>query len=446
MIRVLFALALAAAAPAAAQAQSVAKVARPGDATATLTSLPDAPVQRTLIRGGRVITNTEQGVLERGDVLIEGGRIAAVGPSLSAPEGAAVIEAQGRWVSPGLFAAIGQLGLYDIAGSGAPNDGDASDADLGAAVDVARAFNPNSSAIAIARLRGITRAAIAPEGAGGIFAGQGALISLAEQGGGVFAPQAFQVLEIGEAGADHAGGSRAALWPMIEAALDDARGYPQRYQSGQGGAVLEEIDAKALKPYALGERLIVVRAEREADLRQLLALQRASARRPGQSGLKVLVHGGAEAWRLAPELAAAGMTVIVDPLANLPGSFEQLGARLDNPALLHAAGVNIIIGEPALPEDPPQSIFPAPLAGNAVANGLRWEAAFAAITSAPAAAFGLGDRLGALKPGMLADVVVWDGDPLEMMSAPVQVFIEGRAQPMRSRQTDLRDRYHPNRR
>jgi imidazolonepropionase-like amidohydrolase len=183
--------------------------------------------------------------------------------------------------------------------------------------------------------------------------------------------------------------------------------------------------------------LFLVEIDAASDIRQLLAFARANP------SLRFAIHGGAEAWRLAPELAAAKIPVILDPLANLPDHFERTGARLDNAALLHRAGVQIAIAPAPGVVDAHQARLTLQLAGNAVANGLPWQAAFSAITASPAAIFGVQKDLGTLEAGRIGDVVVWDGDPLEVMSAPTAVFIAGEAVPMTSRQTRLRDRYLP---
>jgi imidazolonepropionase-like amidohydrolase len=219
--------------------------------------------------------------------------------------------------------------------------------------------------------------------------------------------------------------------------LRDAREYPRRYASGQGGVVLNELDAQALQPFARGEGLFVVHIESASDIRELIRFKRANPR------LRFVIHGGAEAWMVARELAGADISVILDPLANLPDRMESLAARLDNAALLHRAGVRFAIAPGPSSVDAHQARLVLQLAGNAVANGLPWDAAFAAVTKSPADMFGVGREFGALAPGRAADVVVWDGDPLEAASAPTAVFIEGRETALVSRQTRLRDRYKP---
>lgn len=141
---------------------------------------------------------------------------------------------------------------------------------------------------------------------------------------------------------------------------------------------------------------------------------------------------------VADELASAGVPVLLDPLLNLPGNFDRLGARLDNAALLHEAGVTVAFSGAGTHNARKQR----QAAGNAVANGLPWDAALAALTSAPADIFELKDS-GRIEPGGPADLVVWSGDPLEVTTAADQVIIGGKVIDMVTRQTLLRERYLP---
>ena len=150
-----------------------------------------------------------------------------------------------------------------------------------------------------------------------------------------------------------------------------------------------------------------------------------------------IINGGAEAWMVADDIAAAGIAVLVNATANLPGNFDRLNARLENPAMLAEAGVKFAIAD----EQTHNARNITQAAGNAVANGLDWSAALRAITLTPAEIFGVGSLTGSLETGKAADVVVWPGDPLELTNFPDQVFINGVRVPMQSRQTLLRDRY-----
>ena len=159
----------------------------------------------------------------------------------------------------------------------------------------------------------------------------------------------------------------------------------------------------------------------------------------------VVVLGGAEAWRVAPELARARVPVILDAYAGLPMSYDEIGARRDNATRLVRAGVTIaftVSGQgiyhtyqagPVLREG----------AGIAVANGLPYIEALRALTTNPARIWGIDARYGTLESGRDADLVIWDGDPLEPSSAPVQVFVGGESISLRTRQTELRERYRP---
>lgn len=347
--------------------------------------------ETVLIRDGRVVTNGAAGIIESGDVLIVDGRVSAVGVNIAAPRDARVVEAQGRFVTPGAFAAMSEVGLSEISGSGAPNDANVSGALIAAAADAGRAFNPSVAAVAVTRIEGVTRAAIAPSQTDSMFGGRGALVSLGGEPDSVFRQSAFMIVELGEVGARRTGGSRASMWPAFEAALRDAREYPSRYRSGQGGAVLNEIDAAALQPFARGQGMFLVHVESAADIRRIIAYQRANP------SLKFAIHGGAEAWQVADELARARIPVIVDPLANLPDRFERLSARLDNAALLNAAGVTVAIAPAPGSADAHQARLALQLAGNAVANGMPWDDAFAAVSRMPAEIFGVGNQLGRLE-------------------------------------------------
>jgi len=142
---------------------------------------------------------------------------------------------------------------------------------------------------------------------------------------------------------------------------------------------------------------------------------------------------------LAPELAQAKVPVFVDALGNLPASFDQLGATLENAARLQRAGVAVSFAQSGDASHNARKV--RQLAGNAVAHGLPWADGLAGLTRVPAQALGVDDQLGSIEPGKLADLVLWEGDPLDVAHYAEQVWLGGRAMPMRSRQTELRDRY-----
>ena len=243
-------------------------------------------------------------------------------------------------------------------------------------------------------------------------------------------------IEMNEWAGSSLGGSRAALWASLDNALHETRETLFDGQTQDGDEfILPRADREALASVLSGDVLLVLRVSRLADIRQVIALKDRHAL------LRVAILDGREAWRAADDLAAADIPVILYPLSNLPGSFETIGATQANAARLHAAGVTIAISAGLSGESTRNARLVAQLAGNAVANGLPWQAALEAITIVPARIFGLDTDYGSLQPGKDADVVVWSGDPLEVMTVPLHVIIQGKDIPLESRQTKLRDRY-----
>jgi imidazolonepropionase-like amidohydrolase len=216
---------------------------------------------------------------------------------------------------------------------------------------------------------------------------------------------------------------------LLDQLIDEVRG---RIAPGSHVALLTPAGRAALAKYIGGGGRMMVGVHRAADIRQLLSW---SARH----NVRVAISGGAEAWKLSPQLAAAKVPVFVNPLGNLPANFDEINATLDNAARLRAAGVAVSFAQGGDASHNARKV--RQLAGNAVANGLPWEDGLAGLTRVPAEALGVGDRLGTIAPGKRADLVLWSGDPLEVSTVAMQVWLDGRAIPMRSRQTELRDRY-----
>ena len=396
------------------------------------------------ITGGTVLTAVGETSIANGTVIIRDGRITAVGAGLAVPAGATVIDATGKFVTPGLITAMSTLGIVEVEGVRQTNDASARSTPFSAAIDVAPAINPMSPPIAINRLGGVTRAVVGPEISNEIFGGQGAIISLAASGDIVMAKRAFQVIEMGDDGARAAGGSRPAAWLNLRNGFAEAQRFarnPAAFDSGRDkDSLIKRLDAEALVPVVEGRVPAVVHAERASDISAVLALRAEFPR------LHLILIGAREGWMVADKIAAARVPVVTLSLFDLPDSFETLASTRSNVGRLVAAGVTVGFGifggdSGSQPRNLPY------FAGNAVAQaavpggvGLTRGQALAAITRAPAQIFGLAD-LGTLEAGKRGDVVVWDGDPLELTSAPTAVFIDGVAQPMQSRQLQLRDRY-----
>ncbi len=392
------------------------------------------------ITGGRVVVGDGTAPIEGGTVVIRDGKIVAAGATVAIPSGARQIDAAGKWVTPGVFAGFSRLGLAEVDAVNGTNDKSGGRSGFSAAIDVAPAIDPFRSPIAVNRSSGVTRAVVAPESAGSIFAGQGAIADLGADGSPVTKVRAFQFAEFGEEGAASAGGSRAGTHLHFRAMLREA----QDYAAGRGtfdDDLLKAEDAKALLSVLRGDTRLLIHVEGANDMLRLMELKREFP------AIKMVFVGVSEGWRVARELAQAGIPVIASALNDLPATFEMLGATQSNIGRMKDAGVQVAIGM-INDRDSHQLRYTTQYAGNIVslqyvpgATGLTWDEAFAAISSVPAEIMGVGDRLGSLKAGRAADVVVWDGDPLELSSAATMVIIDGVEQPLGNRQNRLRDRY-----
>ncbi|MBN8894891.1 MAG: amidohydrolase family protein [Rhodanobacter sp.] len=387
------------------------------------------------ITGGTVYTLGAAGKIEHGTVLVKNGRIAAVGANVEIPADAERIDATGKIVTPGIFDPQSQFGIVEVGAVKETRDASAGDSRFSAAFDVADAINPRSMLIPVNRIAGVTRAMVSPtNGDKHIIAGRGAIIDLGSTEGFIHRDAAAMFAALGETGAAQAGGSRAAAMLALREALQDARDYADNtsaYASNQRRKyALTRLDLEALGPVLAGQEPLVLHVERASDIRAALRLAR-------DFKLKLIVSGGAEAWMVADELAAAHVPVLLNPLEDLPAHFETLGSTLENAARLQKAGVMIAFAT----GDTHNARNVTQAAGNAVANGLPWLDALKALMLNPARIYGMDQDVGTLEQGKLADVVIWSGDPLELSSFADQVFIAGRKIPMVSRQTLLRDRY-----
>lgn len=406
-------------------------------------SLP-ASAEMLAITDGRIVIGDGSAPIDRGTVLLRDGKVVAVGAQVTIPGNARRINANGSWVTPGLVAGFSRLGLVEVDAVDPTNDTVANGSPYGASQSIAPAINPKAEAIAVSRAAGVTRAVVAPEAGKGLFAGRGAVIDLGEDMNAVTRADAFQFAEYGEPGAEKAGGSRGAAWLDLRYALEAAqavgRGRTPLNNDGRDTLVLRR-DAEALAPVVRGEQSLLIHVERASDIRQLLVLKQLFP------SLKLVLVGVSEGWLVADQIAKAGVPVIASALNDLPDQFERLAATQSNIGRMQRAGVATSIGM-IDDNDTRQAQQSAQYAGNLVALthvpnaiGLDWAQAFRAISAGPAEAIGLGGEFGSLRPGRRADVVIWDGDPLELSSAPLRVWIDGVEQSLVTRQTRLRDRY-----
>ena len=413
-----------------------------GAASLAMLSAAPALAQSVAITHAKLVIGDGNGPIDNGTVLIQGGKVVAAGAAVVVPAGVKTIDAGGKWVTPGLVVAVTDLGLVDVEAVDDSNDSalvsGPDKSPFSAALDVSAAINPDDLPIQVSRAGGVTRAAVAPIGTNSIFGGQGAIIDLGADPDAVTVPRAFQYVELGETGARRAGGSRAATYAVLFNALTEAKELTLAPAgSRRDDVLLTRRDAAALVPVVTGKQPLYVHVERASDIRMVLGLKREFPL------LQLVIVGAAEGWMVAGELAKSGVPVLATPLTDLPNSFEQLGATQSNVGRMKAAGVKVSLG--AFGDQPR---YAPQYAGNLVglakvpgASGLTWGQAFAAISSGPAEALGMGDKFGSLRPGRAGDVVIWDGDPLEVSSGVVKVYIDGTEQPLTNHQTRLRDRY-----
>lgn len=427
-------------------------------ATTVLATASAAQAATVAIINARILS-PNAAEIANGTVIVRDGKIVSVGAGGATPAGAQVVDAKGGVVTPGFVAVNSSLGAIEISAVG--DDASVSSKDLGAAFDIQYALNPDSVVIPVARLGGITSAVVTPRAEGGqggagehddsgadatsgaatsehahsLFAGQAAVIQLAKGQEMLVKPRVAMVSPFGEAGAKVAGGARGANFVLLKEALGDVRAYMRNRaafeRAGYRDLSLSRADLEALIPVVEGRMPLVAVANKASDIRAVIKFAR-------EEKLKLILTGAAEAWRVAPEIAAAGVPVILNPVLDRPTSLETLGATLENAARLEKAGVVVAIEGNSGAHRAHEMRYNA---GIASANGMTRQGALAAITLNPARIFGVADRVGSLEPGKDADLVIWSGDPFEPLSRPQLILVRGEAQPLRSRQLDLRDRY-----
>ncbi|HEV7785543.1 MAG TPA: amidohydrolase family protein [Thermoanaerobaculia bacterium] len=387
------------------------------------------------ITGATIHTQGPQGTIQNGTLVIENGRVRAVGgPQVAVPAGARRIDAHGKVVTPGLFDSLSALGVVEVNAVEGTRDARVEDDRVTAAFNVADGLNPRSVLIPVNRIEGLTRAVVAPSPGKSLIAGQGVIITLGGPGDFLVRSPVAMFAVLGEQGSHLAGGSRAAALLRLKEAFQDALDYAANRKAFDAGDrrpyALSRLDLEALLPVVKGTLPLVVAVDRASDIETVLRFAK-------EWKLKLILASVTEGWKVADQIAAAKVPVLINPMDDLPNSFESMGSTLENSARLHKAGVTFafMTGDAHNARNLKQG------AGNAVAYGLPWDAALEAITTAPARIWGIADHYGTLEPGKDADVVIWDGDPLELSTFADAVFIRGKEMPMKSRQTELRDRY-----
>ena len=416
---------------------------------------PTTQIGVSFPRGVYAITNarivTVSGpTIENGSVVIRDGKIAEVGPNISVPASAQVIDAKGLWVYPGMFDAGTALGLIEV-GQGAPGTVDTSEVgEINPHVKAIAAINPHSAHIGVTRVDGVTSTLSLP--LGGLISGQGAVINLVgtTQAEMAVVPNAALVINYPRTLAGGGGFIAAAqptnLTELVSAAnrqverirqtLRDAEAYGRAFDAYANDKSLPRPDRnlmlEALVPYVRGDRPVIFRADREVDIR-------AAIRFAEEMKLKPIILGGDDAWKIAAFLNERNVPVILTGVLDLPSREDDFYDTLyENAAKLRQAGVRFAISS----GDNGANVRNLPFyAGMAAAYGLPRDEALKAVTLYPAQIMNLGDRLGSIEAGKIANVVVTDGDLLETRTHVRHLFIDGRLVPLISRHTQLNDAF-----
>ena len=420
----------------------------------------------TVIRGGKLLTMTH-GVIENGVVVLENGKITAVGAaaSVSIPRNAKVIDATGMTVYPGLIDSQTHLGLTEISAVDMSNDLVEASDEIMPHMSVADAFHAESEVIPVTRINGITNAIVAPSSRD-TLPGQMSFIQL----DGASADEMLLVRDIGMAlyftGEQRRNESferakfpftRMGMAAQLRQAFIDAQDYGQKLadydkkrlsgdakpdstktsdskddskKSDKATPPKRDLRLEALQPYLQGKKPVVLTAEEPNDVKVAMALAR-------EFKLKVILSGLVYSHRILDEIAASKLPVILGSIYTTPKNNARYDSEFSLPAELQKRGVKIAFAS----YDSHQARNLPYAAGYAVAYGLPYEEALKALTLYPAQIWGLDAQLGSLDVGKTANVVVANGDPLDVKTDVKHVFIAGREIPLVSRQTQLRDAY-----
>lgn len=416
------------------------RTARALSALAAIAIVSSPAFAQTIAITGAKVYPVSSAPIENATVLMRDGKIVAVGANVTIPADAQRIDAAGKWVTPGLVNASTQLGVNEVGQVRDTRDDAARGKDnIAAAFTIWDGINSQSVLIAPARREGVTTVAVLPSG-GQLISGQAAMLNLVEgmPSDMVIRAPIAMLAEVGQS--DQAGvGARGELIVRLRELIEDTRAFMRNRAAYERAETRDyaasRLDLQAMIPVVEGRLPLLVAADKATDIDAALHLAK-------DNNLKIIIGGGAEAWMVADKLAAARVPVMTGAMNSIPGSFEQLNSRQENPALLRRAGVQVVlIGNGGGDEEVFNVRNIKQEAGNAVAYGMSWDDALRAVTLAPAEVFGVTDRVGSLQAGRDANVVIWSGDPFEFSTVVERVFVRGREYTQPDRQQMLTDRY-----
>jgi len=406
------------------------------------------------LKGGKLLTVTH-GVLENGVLLIQDGKIAALGTAASVkiPKDARVIDVTGMTIYPGLIDSETHLGLIEISAENMTNDMVESSDEITPQMHVYDAFHAESELIPVTRLNGITNVIVAPDNAD-TLPGQDCFVQLSGQSATAMLLIRDIAMPLNFTGEQRRNESwdkrkfpstRMGLAAQLRQAFLDAQRYAQdradyekkksvtnsdKEEKGPPSPPKRDLKLEALLPYLDGKKSIVLAAEEASDLETAVNLA-------NEFHLKFVLNHISHSQAVLDYVARLKVPVIVGPIYEDPKPDERYDAVYSLPAQLQKRGVQIAFASYSAHDSrnlPYQ-------AGFATAFGLPYDEALKAITLNPAQIWGVADKLGSLDVGKTANIVVANGDPLDLKTDVKEVFIEGREIPMTSRQTRLRDQY-----
>jgi len=426
------------------------KKAKPAPAPASHAGIATVPSETIALKGGKLLTITH-GVIENGVLVMQNGRITAIGGAGTAvPSGAKVIDVTGMTVYPGLIDSETHLGLTEVSADRMTNDTVEPSDEIMPHMHVYDAFHAETALIPVTRINGITNAIVAPASQD-TLPGQDSFIQLA-------GPSATEMLVVRDiamplnfTGAQRRNQNfdqakfpftRMGMAAQLRQAFIDAQDYQQKLaaydkkksdekeKDKAGAPPKRDLKLEALLPYLEGKKPVVLAAEEPNDLLTALDLAK-------EFHLKVVLNHVTHSASLVDKIAASGFPVIVGPIYEQPKESERYDAVFRVPAELAKRGVKIAFAS----YDAHQARNLPYAAGYSVGFGLSPEEALKAITINPAQIWGVDKDLGSLETGKLGNVVVANGDPLDVKTDVKHVFIKGQEIPLVNKQTELRDQY-----
>ncbi|HST12009.1 MAG TPA: amidohydrolase family protein [Terriglobales bacterium] len=419
-----------------------------------LLSIPAFSQQAIALKGGKLLT-VSHGVIDNGVLIMQGGKITALGTasSVKVPKDAKVIDVTGMTVYPGLIDSETSLGLTEISAEAMTNDRIELSDEIMPHMHVYDAFHAESELIPVTRINGVTNVIVAPDSQD-TLPGQDSFVQLA----GASATEMLQVRDIAMplnfTGAQRRNesfekqkfpGTRMGMAAQLRQAFLDALDYQQKaadYEKKKADAERDkkplpttpkrDLKLEALLPYLQGKKPVVLAAEGPSDLETGVRLAQ-------EFNLKIILNHVSHSRPMLDYIASLKVPVIVGPIYETPKDYERFDAVYSLPAELQKRGVKIAFAS----FDAHNARNLPYQAGFAVGFGLPPEEALKAITLNAAEIWGVADQLGSLDPGKSANVVVANGDPLDVKTDVKHVFIAGEEIPLTSRQTRLRDEYWP---